>query len=311
MAALCASFLCAAILAFTVYGAVSYDSSKDPVVAQSYMEQYVGDQLSSVKKSISDLSNRIAVVELTGGGGGGSGSGEGMSGQAAQQILSQISELQAELNTLKTENATLKQELNTAKNDLRTMIDELQGSTSTLKTEISNLKNDIAAVRSQISGTQQDVETLQKNFKQISDISTKLSIVSSIVNDEKTGVSALNKELQELTLAYNEMQEEMGKTYKVVEVPVGATVRAKDPEDTLLLILRSGSAKVISPYTTPGQQQGLNDLTNGTELLNGAAVPLYHSILIPRGGNDGRAIRIDGVDNAYLMIGGVYEIVEP
>ena len=70
------------------------------------------------------------------------------------------------------------------------------------------------------------------------------------------------------------------------------------------LILRSGSAVIVSPF----DNQGLCDMTAGVDLQAGAAVPKNHCLLIPRG-NDGRGIKITGSGTAYVMVGGAYTIV--
>ena len=72
------------------------------------------------------------------------------------------------------------------------------------------------------------------------------------------------------------------------------------------VILRSGSAVIISPF----DNQGLSDLTDGVDLGAGSAVPKNHNLLIPRG-NDGRGIEITSTGGAYVMVGGAYIIVEP
>ncbi len=72
------------------------------------------------------------------------------------------------------------------------------------------------------------------------------------------------------------------------------------------IILRSGSAVIVSPF----EDQGLSDLTEGLDLKNGQDVPKNHNLLIPRG-DDGRGIRITSTNGAYLMVGGAYKIVEP
>ncbi|MBE6538195.1 MAG: hypothetical protein E7671_01860 [Ruminococcaceae bacterium] len=72
------------------------------------------------------------------------------------------------------------------------------------------------------------------------------------------------------------------------------------------IILRSGTAEVVSPF----DNQGLSDLTDGTDLKGGASVPKNHNLLIPRG-EDGRGIVITSSSGAYVMVGGAYIIVEP
>ena len=89
-------------------------------------------------------------------------------------------------------------------------------------------------------------------------------------------------------------------SYSVLELKNGQRVRAKS--ESLEIILRQGgTASVISPH----KDQGIADLTSGAELLNGTALPVNHSLLIPRA--DGRGISVTS-SVAYVMVRGDYEI---
>ena len=89
-------------------------------------------------------------------------------------------------------------------------------------------------------------------------------------------------------------------SYSVLELKNGQRVRAKS--ESLEIILRQGgTASVISPH----KDQGIADLTSGAELLNGTALPVNHSLLIPRA--DGRGIYVTS-SVAYVMVRGDYEI---
>jgi len=89
-------------------------------------------------------------------------------------------------------------------------------------------------------------------------------------------------------------------SYTVVELAKGQRVRAKS--DSIELILRpGGAAAAISQYA----DLGIADLTAGEELLDGAALPINHSLLIPRA--DGRAISVTSA-KAFIMVRGDYEI---
>ncbi len=92
-------------------------------------------------------------------------------------------------------------------------------------------------------------------------------------------------------------------SFEVVFVEYGKEVQCTAPTE---IILRSGKAEIVSPF----EDQGLSDLTDGTDLKNGIAVPKNHNLLIPRG-EDGRGIVITSPGGAYIMVGGAYIIVEP
>jgi hypothetical protein len=88
-----------------------------------------------------------------------------------------------------------------------------------------------------------------------------------------------------------------------IQLDKGDTLLA--PENACELILRTGSAKVVSPFA----DQGLSDFTAGTDLRNGTDITPNHSLLIPRGG-DGRGIVMTSEGGGFLMVRGEYEIVQ-
>ena len=89
-------------------------------------------------------------------------------------------------------------------------------------------------------------------------------------------------------------------TYQLIELSKGQTVMANSICE---FIARPGSyVSVISPH----ENQGIADITNGTELYNGSQVPMNAYCLIPRG-KDGRGFRVDS-QKAYIMIRGDYTI---
>ena len=91
--------------------------------------------------------------------------------------------------------------------------------------------------------------------------------------------------------------------YEVIKLTKGQTLLATT---TLDIVVRSGDVVAVSPFTGD-IKQGLNDYTDGTELLNGAAVPVNHFILVPRG-NDGRGIKVTSDADTYVIVRGGYKI---
>ncbi len=89
--------------------------------------------------------------------------------------------------------------------------------------------------------------------------------------------------------------------FTVIELQPGQELQCTAATE---LILRSGSAVIVSPF----ENQGLCDMTAGVDLAGGVSVPKNHCLLIPRG-NDGRGIKITGSGTAYVMVGGAYKIV--
>ena len=309
-AVLALALILALLSTTVVYAAVSYDSSKDPVVAYSGMVAYVDSILSGIRQSIASLEARLSILEINGPSGGGSGA---TSAQVAE-LMSQIETLTKAVTELQKENSALKTDLKNAKNEFRSLYDELSASYEELQSSISSLSTDIKSLQNQITSTKNDLSTLSKNFKQIEDISTQLNTLKHRVDtltSSSGDIATLKKQVKELEEQLDSVLAELGKVYETVFVPYGATIYAKDAEDVVIIILRTGSAVAVSPYTEVGTIQGLNNTTNGTDICDGEAIPPYHSIMIPRGGDDGRGVTVTSLDGAYLMVGGDYTIVEP
>lgn len=166
----------------------------------------------------------------------------------------------------------------------------------------------------------------ETTFNLESDPLISLSYIEEILKpayDEKIEVlTKENKELTEKLTAFDEALKKAGETitaletkvteleekapeaalgqYEVVHMKKGAKLLAKSPCE---LILRSGSGIVVSITSN-----GINDFSEGVELMNAEEIPLYHGLLVPRG-DDGRGIQITS-NEAYVMVRGEYEIVE-
>ena len=92
------AIILAAISSLGVYAAVSYDSSKDPVVAYSGMVAYVESVLTDIRSTLPAIEIRLSMVEINGGGGGG-GSG---SGASSAFIFLKISHIRIRQRALRT-----------------------------------------------------------------------------------------------------------------------------------------------------------------------------------------------------------------
>lgn len=138
--------------------------------------------------------------------------------------------------------------------------------------------------------------------KEITALNTENAALKTELTSLKSDVAALKKELASLKNSAGSTGS--GATYVVVNVKRGETIYAKG--GAVELILRTGSAVVVSPFTTGSTKQGLSDSTKGIEIYNGESVTVNDLLLIPRGG-DGRGIKITSGD-AYVMVRGDYEI---
>lgn len=308
------ALILASASSFAVYAAVNYDSAKDPIVSYSGMVKYVEDLLSDIRTTLSDLEMRMTILELIGPAPGGTSGGSTPSSGMLKDLLDSIEELQNKVTALETENAAIRTELANTKNELRSLIDELTTEFNAIEKQISDLSTSVTKLKSDLTQAKNDLSTLNKNFKQISDISTKLETLSKKVSNLTAAggdITVLKEQVNKLQNDLTNVLAELGKVYETVFVPYGATIFAKDADDTVMLILRTGSAVAVSPYIQIGTIQGLNNLTNGTDICDGEQIPLYHNIMIPRGGDDGRGVTVTSIDGAYFLLGGDYTIVEP
>lgn len=87
--------------------------------------------------------------------------------------------------------------------------------------------------------------------------------------------------------------------YEVITLTQGQTLIANG---SLELILRPGGAATVKSDIP---ENGIADLTNAKELLNGEEIPINAYCLIPRA--DGRGI-VCVSETAYVMVRGEYEI---
>ena len=89
-------------------------------------------------------------------------------------------------------------------------------------------------------------------------------------------------------------------SYSLLEMTKGQKLYADEP---LEIILRPGSGAVVR---SPFEAQGIADLTNGKEYLNGMSPAINAYLLIPRGG-DGRCIEIVN-EKSYVLVRGEHHI---
>ena len=105
-AVLALALILALLSTTVVYAAVSYDSSKDPVVAYSGMVSYVESVLSDIRNTLASFEARLALLEINGPVGGGTSASSAQVAEIMKEIDSlkkTITDLQKENNTLKTD----------------------------------------------------------------------------------------------------------------------------------------------------------------------------------------------------------------
>lgn len=116
--------------------------------------------------------------------------------------------------------------------------------------------------------------------------------------EEATGTDMTEEVTEEATTEEVTEEVAVGITYEVLRLEKGQTITGR-----IELILRSGKATAHCPGVN-----GLSDLTSGTDLADKTAITTNHQLLIPR--DDGRGITVTS-NEAYVMVRGTYEIVEP
>ena len=118
---------------------------------------------------------------------------------------------------------------------------------------------------------------------------------------EETDTEETETETESESETVEEPTEEVkGFEYEVLHLKENTLLLSKTPCE---IILRSGQAAAY----LGGNDNGLADLTDGGELLEGAPLVSNHLLMIPRG--DGRGVRITSSE-AYIMVRGGYRIVE-
>lgn len=126
---------------------------------------------------------------------------------------------------------------------------------------------------------------------------TKSYVDNQVAKMEKT-IEMQAQMIDILTQEINsfDKEEKESGNYEVVTVPAGQSILGKQGTE---IIVRSGEGEVIASVGG-----GLQDMTEGTDLLAGTAVPKYHLVIIPR--EDGRGIY--ATKDLIVMVRGGYNI---
>ena len=135
--------------------------------------------------------------------------------------------------------------------------------------------------------------------KKLAEINDKISVLTNEKAVLQASLAASNAQIKALEQQISELEASAASNYEVVQLKKGQKLLATSACE---LIVRSGSAIIVSITTN-----GVNDLTNGSELMNAADAPLYHSLIVPRG--DGRGIQVTSAES-YIMVRGGYQIVD-
>ena len=124
---------------------------------------------------------------------------------------------------------------------------------------------------------------------------TKSYVDSKVTQLQKT-VEVQASMIDLLTQEINNMGKEESSSYEVVTVPAGQSIVGKQGTE---IIVRSGNGQVLA-----SDGGGLQDMTEGTDLLGGSEIPKYHLVIIPR--EDSRGIY--ATKDLIVMVRGGYNI---
>lgn len=112
------------------------------------------------------------------------------------------------------------------------------------------------------------------------------------INDPLVTKSYVDQKIAEIEVANSSQNN----TYEVVFVPAGKVILGKQGTE---IILRSGVAKAVD-----SAGGGLQDMTDGVDVLGNETIKKYHLMIIPR--EDGRGMLAE--KDCTLMVRGGYEI---
>lgn len=106
----------------------------------------------------------------------------------------------------------------------------------------------------------------------------------------------------EIESTSSEVSTDVSVGYDVLELEGGQFITSKG--GTVELIVRPGSSAIV---VSDIPENGLSDISEMKEILDGCEVGINHALIIPRG--DGRGIEITS-DKAYVLIRGDYLVVD-
>lgn len=279
-------------VALSVYAA--YDSSTDPLISKSYLEQVFGAQIDA---KIQELNTSV--------------------NEQKQQLEKQNETILSQQNLIERQKSLLEEQAKTLAdqgqilaaqqsllNDSVKKDSELETSLKTALATIETLQNSVNEQLKTLNALSSEIETQKKT---ISSLNSQLTSQVQLTESQKTKLSTLEKKLNDISKTI-ELVGTTGATYQVICVKAGQKLICNGGNDVSTeLILRSGEAVAVSQYAASGAYaQGLSDATTSTEIYNGQALTINHLIIIPRG--DGRGVKVTS-EEAYFLVRGVYEIV--
>ena len=201
------------------------------------------------------------------------------------QLFGKISANEESISALESSAAAMKSSMETAKGEIA----ELNASYSVMLSRITTLEQEASTDRAALAEMKFALETIKTK---INDMSGDYGAIVDAYNEYTKTIAALRAASDGGAASFSAIFLKQGEMLSCAGLS----------GDTMEIIVRRGDVVVHSPIVT----QGLIDLTDSVELLNGKKVPEYHYVMLV-GGSDGRGIVSQNGD-AWILVRGEYEI---
>ncbi len=292
----------AVLMAATVTVYAAYDSTTDPLISKSYLEQIFKSQIDA---EIEALRGTVETQETT-----------------IAELTQKITDLLAANETQASDMAKFAKQYE----DLLKLVNAQDEKIKTLEKNVGAQDKTIGELSTKVGTLETTIKAAQELMNtfvtRISEVETKLSALSTTSEKQsgdikilQTQLSDLNSAVSTLRTAVTLLSQSSGSTtsdtaeIKVIHLEKGQKLICNGGSDVSTEIyLRAGEAIAVSQYDSDGAfAQGLADLTHGKELFKGDALDVNAYIIVPRG--DGRGVQVTS-DEAYFLVRGPYTIVK-
>ena len=287
--------------------------------------------IATLKDALKDIEDEMSLVKDLADQGAISGVFEALKQrvEALEQTVSilnqDVSGLKESMNGVNASVGSLQESVQSLKQYAEAQIAALSGKVNVnaeglaaLNTASETMKNELATIKSEYTALSAAYNTLSQRYVTLENDNTtqrsELAQMKTTLGAMETKLSNMTQDYGELVEAYNDYTKtlaalkdaagEGSASFAAIFLKEGETLNFTGlPSDTLELIVRRGDVTVVSPYPT----QGVLDITDSVELLDGKAVPTYHYMMIV-GGSDGRGV-VSVTGDAWILVRGAYEIV--
>ncbi|MBE6673278.1 MAG: hypothetical protein E7599_07150 [Ruminococcaceae bacterium] len=292
--------------------------------------QAVSTELTSVKALITSLEERVSALADQ---------------SALTALQQQLEALQQRVATLEGTCSVLTQDVSALKESLSGIAGRVSGLESSISSLKTYCESSLTQLSGKISTNEQSITTLTDTATELKGAAdtirselalltasydamlTRVTSLESQAGNDRTDLMQMKLTLSSLQGKIDDMSGDYGEiidAYNEYTKTIAALRAASDggnasfsaiflkegemltcsglPSDTMEIIVRRGNVKVNSPIPT----QGILDMTDSVEILNGKKVLEYHYLILV-GGGDGRGI-VSQSGDAWILVRGEYEI---